>query len=122
MVPPSVLVTARRSTLWLFDHESRSAREVPFPLPERLADDEAARTILIDAFDGRRVVAEAKAPDGYEVLTRSSSSPGLIGDLFGMRRYDRTVTLSNGGRVVRIEIPSVNSYDSPDFLGWLIDE
>lgn len=119
-LPPNV--TAHRSTLWLFDHQSRSAREVPFPLPERLADDEAARTIPIDAFDGRRVVAEAKAPDGYEVLTRSSSSPGLIGDLFGMRRYDRTVTLSNGGRVVRIEIPSVNSYDSPDFLGWLIDE
>ena len=119
-LPPNV--TAHRSALWLFDHQTLSAREVSFPLPERLADDEAARTIPLDTFGGRRVVAEAKAPDGYEIQTRSASSPGLIGDLFGMRRYDRTVTLSNGGRVVRIEIPAVNSYDYPDFLGWLIDE
>ena len=119
-LPPNA--SAHRSTLWLFDHQAMSAREVSFPLPERLADGEAARTIPIDVFGARRGVAEGKAPDGYEVQTRSSSSPGLIGDLFGMRRYDRTVTLSNGGRVVRIEIPSGNSYDSPDFVGWLFDE
>lgn len=115
-------VSPHRATLWLVDHTDMSVREVPFAPPERLQPDEPARTIVIEAFAGRRILDQPKAPDGYEVQTRSSGSPGLIGDLFGMRRYDRSVIVANRGRVVPIRIPSVESYASPDFLGWLIDE
>lgn len=120
--PQAANASPQRSTLWLFDHRDLSVREVPLPLPEKLEAGEAARTIVVEALGGRRVVAQTTAPDGYEVQTRSSSSPGFIGDLFGMRRYDRAVTVVRRGRVIPIRVPSLQSYEHPDFVGWLIDE
>jgi hypothetical protein len=52
------------------------------------------------------VVAEGRAPDGYQLETRSQSGPGLVGELFGMRRYRATAALVNRGRVVLVELPS----------------
>ena len=120
--PQAADASPQRSTLWLFDHRDMSVREVPLSLPERLDDGEAARTIVVEGLGGRRVVTQTTAPDGYEVQTRSSSSPGFIGDLFGMRRYDRTVTVVRRGRVIPIRVPSMPSYEHPDFVGWLVDE
>jgi hypothetical protein len=110
-----------RSTLWLFDHQEMNAREVPIALPEKLADGEDSRTIVIDDFGGRRVLAQIKAPDGYEFQTRSGNSPGIVGDLFGMRRYTQTAGLVNRGRLIPIDLPSIQ-YEYPEFVGWLIDE
>ena len=120
--PLAANTISSRSTLWLFDRATMSVREVPVELPEQLAEGEAARALRIEALAGRRVLAQAEAPDGYEVRTRSTSSPGLIGDVFGMRRNDRTVTVAHRGRVVRIEVPSRQRQADPEFLGWVIDE
>jgi hypothetical protein len=117
-IPPNT--SPNRSRLWLFDHEQMTVREISTALPERLADGETSRTIPIEALAGRRVVAESKAPDGYEVQNRSSSSPGLIGDLFGMRRYDQTVSLVNRGRVIPIQMPT-HTYEYPVFVCWVIE-
>jgi hypothetical protein len=120
--PLPVNTSPMRSTLWLFDHQVMNAREIPIALPEKLADGEDSRTIVIDDFGGRRVLAQIKAPDGYEFQTRSGNSPGIVGDLFGMRRYTQTAALVNRGRLISIDLPSIQQYEYPEFVGWLIDE
>lgn len=117
--PPNT--SPNRSRLWLFDHQQMAVREIPITLPDGLEDGELSRTVEIDALAGRRVVGDAKAPDGYEVQTRSNRSPGIIGDLFGMRRYDQALTLVNRGRVIPIDIPAAHTYDSPVFVAWVIE-
>ena len=114
--------TTTRSRLWLFDHAAMTVREIPVALPERLEDGEAARTIEIEALAGRQVLDRSTAPDGYEVQTRSHSGPGVVGDLFGMRRSDRTITIANRGRAIPIRIPAEETYQPPAFIGWMIDE
>ena len=91
--------------------------------PDSLAEIDPPRTIVIDAFAGRRVLAQAKAPDGYELETRRHRSPGIVGELFGMGRYDQRASLVNRGRVVPIALPSPYQYQSPVYaVGWLVDE
>lgn len=111
-----------RPMLWLFDHTTQSVRQVPVNLPDHLADGEQSRTIPIAELSDRRVVSQIKAPDGYEPRTRSGSSPGLVGDIFGMRRYDSSVSVVNRGRVVRVALPQPYEYQSPVVLGWVIDD
>jgi hypothetical protein len=47
-------------------------------------------------------------------------APGLLGDIFGMRRYDTGVVLVNGSRVVPLIPPPSHPHMSPVTpLGWL---
>lgn len=111
------------SSLFLFDHETMEVREIPFALPGDLSEGDPPRTVVIDALAGRRVLGQTKAPDGYELETRTTRGPGIVGDLFGMNRYDQDALLVNGGRVVRIAVPSPYRYHAPIYtLGWLVDE
>lgn len=112
----------QRPMLWLFDHGTMKVRQVPIEYPEQLAAGEPPRTFVIDALAGRRVLADTRAPDGYEFQSRTHTRPGIVGDLFGMGRYNQGAILANRGRVVPIEIPSPYEYQSPVFVGWLIDE
>jgi hypothetical protein len=108
------------SKLWVFDHRTLNVRQLSVDVPQ-LAVGETSRTVPIGALAGRRVLAETKAPDGYELQDRSHRGGGLVGDLFGMGRYNRTVSLVNGGRVVKIPMPT-QEYQPPAFVGWLMDE
>ena len=107
--------------LYLFDHQTTNVREIPVDLPGNLTESDPPRTIVIAALAGRQVVAQAKAPDGYEFQTRTYRSPGIVGDLFGMHRYDQSATLVNRGRVVRIALPTPYEYQSPVYVGWVVD-
>lgn len=110
-----------RLTLWRFDHQTFSVREIPVAVPELSAGD-APRTIDVEALAGRVVLADPRAPDGYEVRRDDRSSPGIAGELFGMRRYDRNLSIERGGRVVSIEVPSrQDSWTTPAFVGWIVD-
>ena len=109
-----------RTILWLFDHETSSVREIPVDLPELAASD-PARTVTIDALAGRRVLAQPEAPDGYAVRSRNSHSPGIIGELFGIRRYERAISIAKSGRVVSIAPPPPDEYRTPAFIGWVVD-
>jgi hypothetical protein len=98
-----------------------SLSRIPVDLPT-LAEGDAPRTIAIPVLAGRKIVADTKAPDGYEVQTRTSSGSGIVGDLFGMRRYDRGVSLVNRGRVVPIKMPSELEYLYGVYpVGWVIE-
>ena len=83
------------------------------------------RTIAVDALAGREVLAQPKAPDGYQLESRSQRGPGIVGELFGMNRYDSEASLESKGRVVRIMLPAPfqNIYSSPVYaVGWLVPE
>ncbi len=110
-----------RVRLWRFDHGTLSAREIPLDLPTQTTDGEPPRTLVVEVLRGRRIVTDARAPDGYELRTPTHGGPGLIGDLFGMRRYDQSSVIVNRGRVIPIGVPTPNHYQTPVFLGWLLD-
>lgn len=101
------------SSLFLFDHLTAEVREIPFDLATDLSEGDPPRTITIDALPGRHVLAQSKAPDGYELDTRSTRGPGLIGDLFGMNGYQQFASLVKSGRSVRIALPSPHRYHMP---------
>jgi hypothetical protein len=92
-------------------------------LPLTAAEGDPPVTVVVNALAGRRVSAEARAPDGYELKTRSYGGSGLVGDLFGMHRYDQSVALVHKGRVVPLVMPAMYEYQTPVYsVGWLVDE
>jgi hypothetical protein len=108
--------------LFVFDHRTLNLTEVPLNLPDSLPDDGAPQTIVVDALVGRRILEQTKAPDGYELRKDRNRGAGLVGDLFGMHRYDPSAVLVNKGRVIPIPLPSGYEYLSPvDAIGWLTD-
>jgi hypothetical protein len=113
----------QRWALFRFDHQTLNLQEVPVRIPDSLPPDTASQTFVVDALAGYRILAQAKAPDGYEMRTDTTrGSGGLMGDLFGMRGYDQSVALVNGGRVVKLPLPSGYQYLSPvSAIGWLTD-
>ena len=113
-----------RSKLFLWDHTTMSAREIQVEVPDNLVESQP-RTVVVNALAGRQVLADPKAPDGYQIQNRSQNGPGLVGELFGMNRYDSQGVLANKGRVIPIELPAPfhSAYASPAFaLGWLVPE
>jgi len=109
--------------LLLFDHKTTNVSEVPFTAPEPGPVGDPPRTAIVDVAAGRRVVAEAKAPDGYTLETRTHHGPGLLGDIFGMNRYDIGLSLVNRGRVIPVALPEPYraNYYSAYFVGWIVD-
>lgn len=111
-------------TLFLFDHRSQDVREISLELPDAPQAGES-RTIPVDALAGRRLTSGSKAPDGYELTVRGSGGSGLVGELFGMRRYRPRAVLTNGGRIVPLDLPSPypERYGAPIVaIGWIVDE
>lgn len=108
-----------RATLFLFDHRTMKVSRIPVEVPD-MKQEEPARTFVVPALATLHVIATASAPDGYELKFRSSGGAGIVGDLFGMRHYDRNVSLVNRGRVVSVALPSPYEYYSPvSALGWV---
>jgi hypothetical protein len=113
-----------RSKLFLFNHSSLTASEVPVDLPDDMTEGQPARTIAVDALAGRRILTDAKAPDGYQLQSRGDRGPGIVGEVFGMHRYDSQASLVNKGRVIPITlpVPFQNMYLSAVYaVGWLVD-
>ena len=107
------------ASLVLVEHATMNVREIPVPLPATMAENDPPQTIVVEALAGRRVLAQAKAPDGYEFEVRTRRGPGLVGEiLFGMNRYDQAATLVNRGRVVPIVLARAAPGPS---VGWLVD-
>jgi hypothetical protein len=120
-VAPTVYV--QRSTLWLFDHKTMKPRRIPIDVPD-LKEGDPPKTFPVAALAGHRVITTPNAPDGYELRTPlDRGGPGIVGDIFGMRRHSPRVAIVNGGRVVSIELPTPYEYYSPVyFVGWVLDE
>jgi hypothetical protein len=113
----------QRSTLWIFDHKTMKARRVPIDVPN-LKEGDDAKTFPVADLAGRRVNITPGAPDGYELRTPvDRGGPGIVGDIFGMRRHSSRIAIVNRGRVVPIELPTPYEYYSPVyFVGWVLDE
>ena len=116
-----------RTALFLFDHATLTVSEIPVELPDKLVlvEGDPPRTIVVDTPPGRRLLAQARAPDGYQLETRSQRGPGIVGELFGMHRYNSDSVLTNRGRVVQVTLPGPyqNQYvSSVSALAWLVPE
>ena len=105
--------------LYLVEHDTRNVREVPYDVPLTLGPNDPPVTISID-LKGRKVVADSKSPDGYELRTQSSGSTGIAGDLFGMRSYRHEAALVKSGRVEEISLPVGTSSYSIAAIGWVL--
>lgn len=112
----------RPGALFLFEHRTSTVRDLPVNLPRDLGDNDPPRTIIVTALAGRRVLAQPKAPDGYQFEIRSRRGPGLVGEIFGMNRYDSGTALVNNGRIVPITLPMPYQYYSVQAVGWVVDE
>jgi len=111
------------TSLFLVEHDTLNTRELTFEMPKDLKEGDPPRTIPIEMPRNRRVVPGSKMPDGYELSTRSQRGGGLVGDIFGMNRYEQDPILINRGRVVSITLPSPYRYQSPvSAIGWLEPE
>jgi len=116
-VPANMYPT--RSTLFLFDHRTMKVTRINVDAPD-LKEGDATRTFVVPDLATLHVVSSTVAPDGYELKHRSAGSSGLVGDLFGMDRYNRNASLVNRGRVVSINLPPPYEYYSPiSILGWV---
>jgi hypothetical protein len=117
--PNSYLAPA---VLFLFDHTTLNVREIPVELPE-LRDGDEPRTFVVPALAGRQVDVQTTAPDGYALEIRGRRGPGLIGEIFGMGRYDSGASLVNRGRIVPIDLPPDHQYGyGVQMVGWLTDK
>ncbi len=108
--------------LFVFDHETRSIREIPIKLPTDVDNLENGAYIDIPELAARTASTSRTSPDGYEVR-----GPGYRGgDFFPFfgGRHSYSFTLHKDGAVV--DIPRVNDdttyyYYNASFLGWLTD-
>jgi hypothetical protein len=108
------------ASLFLIDHTTFNVQEIRFELPKDLKEGDAPATVAVEMPGGRRVTPGSRMPDGYELDTRSQHGGGLVGDLFGMNRYQQDTVLVNRGRVISIALPSPYRYQSPvTAVGWL---
>jgi hypothetical protein len=111
-----------RATLFMFDHETMKVTRIQVDVPD-MKDGDPPRTFVVPALEKRRVISTTTAPDGYELQMRSGGGSGIVGDLFGMGRYDRGASLVNRGRVVSLTLPPPFEYYSPVYaLGWVDDD
>ena len=104
--------------LLLVDHRTGEVREIPFSLPAPPPSGSPARTIVVDTLEDERIVEGVRAPDGYVFEHRYDRGPGLIGEIFGMRRDGARVALVKDGRVVPVDVPPPYSYGIEP-LGWI---
>lgn len=108
-----------------YRHDTMTVEEIALDLPGTMAADAEPETMPVEPLAMTRVSAQSTAPDGYQLRTRTSGSPGLVGDLFGMGRYRQTAALENNGRIVAVDMPASfgDPYQSPAFaVGWVLDE
>jgi hypothetical protein len=116
---------AQSVALLRYDHQDNVVRAVPLELPEAPAEGDGPRTVIVEALAGETVVAQARAPDGYEVQSRDRGGPGLVGELFGMSASRRRLALVNGGRVFPLDLPAPYQgayYPHPQAVGWIVDD
>jgi hypothetical protein len=110
------------ATLFLFDHKTLQVRTIPFEIPS-VTDSTSPMTVPVEALRGVTILDQPVAPDGYTFESRINRGPGIVGELFGMNRYDSRAALVNGGRVVPIGALSSSAYHSPfSALGWVISD
>src|SRR5262245_42571774 len=108
------------ASLFLIDHSTFNVQEITFELPKNLKEGDPPATVVVEMPGGRRVTPGSRMPDGYELDTRSQRGGGLVGDLFGMNRYQQDTVLVNRGRIISITLPSPYRYQSPvTAVGWL---
>ena len=90
----------------------------------KLSPDLREAVILRDlqGLEYREIQDVLQVPEGT-VKSRINRGPGIIGDLFGMNRYDPRAALVKSGRVVPIQGLASTVYHMPlQALGWVVND
>ncbi len=104
--------------LYVFSHDTHELREVELDLPLSLSEGASPLVVPIEALAERRALEGVNAPDGYAFELRHGRGPGLVGEVFGMGRYDSDAAIVKDGRVVRLPMPPPHHY-SVHPVAWL---
>jgi hypothetical protein len=118
VTPTPQHASSQLPALYLFDHATATVREVAVQLPAQLDEGEASRLVPVEALADRRILEGPHAPDGYMFEVRSRGGSGLVGEIFGMGRYDNGAAIVNRGRVITIPLPRPYAY-SVRPVGWI---
>jgi hypothetical protein len=108
------------SHLLRFDHATFTIRELKVEAPEG-----ATGWFRVEALAGERLLRGPVAPDGYRLREAERGSPGLFGELFGMRRRGGRVSIAKQGRVISAGVAPLGpyfSYNTVEVLAWVADE
>ena len=107
------------ATLFLFDHRTLQTRTILFEIPN-VTESTSPMTVPVEALQGWTILDHPSAPDGYTFDSRTQRGPGIVGELFGMNRYDTQASITKDGRVVPIRTTSTSAYLSGlSVLGWV---
>lgn len=107
-----------RPLLYRYDHATDSVVEIPYDTPTVLDEGEKLRVVPVASLANRHVLEGATSPDGYVFDLRYRRGSGVMGEVFGMGRFDSGAAIANRGRVVRLKIPEPYAY-SVQPIGWL---
>lgn len=111
------------ATLYRYDPDTGSVREIRVDLPGDLPEDRTPRTLAIEALADVRVSTSYRSPDGYILQHDQGNYPGLFGALLGLGRSDGGPFLVKDGRRVPIRPDGEwRRHHRIEFLGWVIDE
>ena len=112
--------TSSPGACWYFDHTTMAVREIPLDLPANLEPGEESRTVVIEGLSKVKVSAQTTAPDGYKLENSTSGSPGIVGDLFGIRTVpaDRRPRESRADHSRRASVAGTSSPTSPRRTPW----
>ena len=107
------------ATLFLFDHRTSQTRTIPFEIPN-VTESTSPMTVPVEALHGWTILDQPVAPDGYTFDSRTQRGPGIVGELFGMNRYDTQASITKDGRVVPIRTTSTSGdLSGLSVLGWV---
>lgn len=109
-VSPSGIPAPR---LYYFSSVEGSLREIRYSLPEDLAHGALAP---VDVLEGRELIAENVAPDGYRFDNSYRGSRGFL-FIFGGYRYNARI--EKDGRTIKIPSMDQNTYAGDySFVAW----
>jgi hypothetical protein len=111
----------QKPVLFLFDHWTLESHEIPLTITD--VAPASAQTTVLDPVPGRRLITDAKAPDGYTLQPRPYHGGGIFGDVFGMHSYQAGMVLTKGGRIIPLTLPEpYESQSSAYFLAWVAND
>jgi hypothetical protein len=107
--------------LFRYHHLTGEVTEISIPIPESISGLDGGSEIPIPELAGLRISDKLRAPDGYE-FSGSRRGGGFVTELFGGSRKQNDVRISKNGAVVRVRLPTSDSwYNGARFVGWVLN-
>ena len=115
-LPPGARWT---QALYRLDHASLRSQRISLTVPDEVEG--YAQPVTVPELETLRVLAAARAPDGYRFRSGYDGGPGIIGMLFNPRRQGG-ITVEKLGVVHRVLDENGEPFTGyAQFLGWVVE-